>query len=194
MSLHLLTLITPAMPPQVLQNIYTIPIKSLQRELGAYLLGLVISSPWVSTITDSQHSSPLLILAYRLYTISICQVVLYFRTYRLDPCYLKRTVLVLIFMDSARFVFLAHTVYTSFVTLNDVLHHVDRQVTCHENLIRQITLMMVEFLGTSLCCVVQSAYVTRIFHLSNRNKLLVGMIMLPTLCQFLSGLAAIGGL
>ncbi|KAJ8699188.1 hypothetical protein PTI98_002333 [Pleurotus ostreatus] len=144
MSLHLLTLITPAMPPQVLQNIYTIPIKSLQRELGAYLLGLVISSP--------------------LYTISICQVVLYFRTYRLDPCYLKRTVLVLIFMDSARFVFLAHTVYTSFVTLNDVLHHVDRQVTCHENLIRQITLMMVEFLGTSLCCVVQSAYVTRIFH------------------------------
>lgn len=97
-------------------------------------------------------------------------------------------------MDSARFVFLAHTVYTSFVTLNDVLHHVDRQVTCHENLIRQITLMMVEFLGTSLCCVVQSAYVTRIFHLSNRNKLVVGMIMLPTLCQFLSGLAAIAGL
>lgn len=114
------------MSPQVLKNIYTLPTKWPQEELAAYLLGLAFSSP--------------------LYAISICQAVLYFRTYRHDPRYLKRTVAVLISMDSIRFVFLAHTVYSSFATLNDVLHHVARPITCRENHVREITLMS-NFLG-----------------------------------------------
>ncbi|KAL4254208.1 DUF6534 domain-containing protein [Pleurotus pulmonarius] len=163
-----------SMSPQVLKNIYTLPTKWPQEELAAYLLGLAFSSP--------------------LYAISICQAVLYFRTYRHDPRYLKRTVAVLISMDSIRFVFLAHTVYSSFATLNDVLHHVARPITCRENHNREITLMIVEFLGTSLSCVVQSAYVMRIWRLSNRNKLLAAVIMLPTLCEFGSSLSVTGGL
>ncbi|KAL4254210.1 DUF6534 domain-containing protein [Pleurotus pulmonarius] len=162
------------MSPQVLQNIYTLPIASLQQQLGAYLLGLAISSP--------------------IYAISLCQVVLYFRTYRLDPRFLKSIVLILIAMESVRFAFLAHTVYMSFVTLNDVLHHVDRSATCHENRVRQIMLMMVEFLEASLCFVVQSAYVVRIWRLSSRNKILAGAIVIPMLCQFGSGLVVISGL
>ncbi|KAF9494042.1 hypothetical protein BDN71DRAFT_1507940 [Pleurotus eryngii] len=198
------------MSPQVLKNIYTLPTKWPQEELAAYLLGLTFSSP--------------------LYAISICQVVLYFRTYRHDPLYLKRTVAILMSvsldgthalaklppfrssMDSIRFVFLAHTVYSSFVTLNDVLHHVARPVTCRENHVRESTLMIVEFLGvcfsqrmstfishfatpkTSLSCIVQSAYVMRIWRLSNRNRLLAGVIMLLTLCEFGSSLSVTGGL
>ncbi|KAF9494043.1 hypothetical protein BDN71DRAFT_1507941 [Pleurotus eryngii] len=185
MSHSLVHLLHPGNAPSSLtEHLYDI------NQITSDLLGLATSSP--------------------LYTISIYQVVLYFRTYRLDPYYLKCTVLVLIFMDSARFVFLAHTVYTSFITLNDVLHHVDRQVTCHENLMRQITLMTVEFLGvrssdtldssyaylnrslrqkTSLCCCICNEDLP-----FNRNKLLVGMIaVLNEAYSIRSGTAAIAG-
>ncbi|KAL4259813.1 hypothetical protein AB1N83_011800 [Pleurotus pulmonarius] len=176
-----MTTLSPSVPihSHILQNIYTFPHKFLQQELAAYLLGLAISSP--------------------LYAISICQVVRYFRTYRRDPRYLKATVHLLIAMESARFLCLTHTVYMSFATLGDVLHHVDRPVTCHENIVREITLIVSSFHSvlthtSSPSTVAHSyAYVLRLFHLSNRNKLLVGTIMLPTLCQFASGLGAIAG-
>ncbi|KAF9487951.1 hypothetical protein BDN71DRAFT_568122 [Pleurotus eryngii] len=142
---------------QVLQNIHTPPAGLLPHELAAYLFGLAISSP--------------------LYAVSICQVIFYFRTYHHDSLYLKGTVYTLIVMGSIRFACLTHTVYTSFETLNDVLHHVDRPIICHENLFRQITLMMVEFLGASLSCIVQSAYVVRLWYLSDRNTLLAGVIV-----------------
>lgn len=41
----------------------------------------------------------------------------------------------------------------SILTLNDVLHHVDRPVTCHENLVRQITLMSATCLGSGLAVI-----------------------------------------
>lgn len=42
-------------------------------------------------------------------------------------------------MDSARFAFLSHTVYMSFMTLSDVLHGVAREITCHEDHIREMS-------------------------------------------------------
>lgn len=99
------------MSPQVLQNIYTLPIPSLQQELGAYLLG----TSWDSGLgvyadtTDSRSRNIIAVgfndemanisiftccslLPSRLYAIAICQVVLYFRAYRLDPRFLKSMV------------------------------------------------------------------------------------------------------
>lgn len=162
------------MSPQILENISSLPIVQFQQTLAPYLLGLAISSP--------------------LYAISICQVVFYFRAYGRDPRYLKYMVSILLSMDSARFAFLTHTVYMSFITLNDVLHGVDRPITCHEDHVREITLMIVEFLGAILSCIVKSAYVARIWHLSDRSKLLAGVIMFPTLCEFGLALVIIGGL
>ncbi|KAG9223918.1 hypothetical protein CCMSSC00406_0004466 [Pleurotus cornucopiae] len=72
--------------------------------------------------------------------------------------------------------------------------HVDRPITCHEDHVREITLMIVEFLGAILSCIVKSAYVARIWHLSDRSKLLAGVIMFPTLCEFGLALVIIGGL
>ncbi|KAF4578312.1 hypothetical protein EYR36_000119 [Pleurotus pulmonarius] len=116
----------------VYTNVYSLPVSFLRRELSAYFLGLTISSP--------------------LCAIAISQGIFYYRTYGQDPRYLKFLVAILVSMDSIRFVFLAHTVYTSAMTLNDVLHHLDR------------TLMVVEVLGACLACLVQSAYVMRIWH------------------------------
>ncbi|KAL4265799.1 hypothetical protein AB1N83_003273 [Pleurotus pulmonarius] len=158
----------------VYTNVYSLPVSFLRRELSAYFLGLTISSP--------------------LCAIAISQGIFYYRTYGQDPRYLKFLVAILVSMDSIRFVFLAHTVYTSAMTLNDVLHHLDRSVTCHEDVVRQITLMVVEVLGACLACLVQSAYVMRIWHMSDRNKPLAGSIALASICQFGACLAEIGGL
>ncbi|KAL4257850.1 hypothetical protein AB1N83_008968 [Pleurotus pulmonarius] len=162
------------MTPRIFANVSMIPIETFQQLLAPYLLGLAMSAP--------------------LYAVSLCQAIFYFRVYCGDPRYLKYTVSILIFVDSIRFAFLFHTVYMSFMTLSDALHLVNRPMTCQEDHIREITLMTVELLGSFMSCMVKSAYVMRIWRLSNRNKLLAGVIMFPALCELGSALVIVAGL
>ncbi|KAJ8695896.1 hypothetical protein PTI98_005807 [Pleurotus ostreatus] len=92
-------------------------------------------------------------------------------------------------MGSARSAFLAHAVFMSFKSLHDHMG-LNQSSTCHE----QITLMLAEILGALLTCLVQSAYVLRIFHLSDHNITLVGIVLLVTLCQFGTWIVVVAGL
>ncbi|KAL4267449.1 hypothetical protein AB1N83_002084 [Pleurotus pulmonarius] len=157
------------MSTQVLQNSYALDFESLQQHLAPYLLGLTVSSP--------------------LYAISIYQGARYFSTYGSDPRYLKYLVAILLFLGSSRSAFLAHAVFMSFTSLHDRIR-LNQPSTCHG----QITLMLAEILGALLTCLVQSAYIWRIFHLSHRNIALVGILVLFTLCQFGAWLAVVVGL